>query len=119
MLVTGALATRSKTSFNSLARIVLIPLATAMGIPLAYSDQSIFTTGRSSKFIAGFLGPNQRPQVIVFSFLKRMHSGRFSIVRYTDHRVAPDDLNTGTPSVERLSPSVQDSPGNNPSVSRA
>ena len=73
-----------------------------MDIPMVYSDRSIFTTGRSSKFIAGFLGPNQRPQIIVFSFLKRMRGGRFSIVRYTGHRVAPDDLNTGTPLVERL-----------------
>ena len=72
----GALATRSKMPLSSLARIVLIPQGTVIDIPMVYSDWSIFTTGWRSNFIAGFLGPNQRPQRIVFSFLKRMRTPR-------------------------------------------
>lgn len=37
MLMTGALATRSKMPFSSLARIVLIPLGTVRAIPMVHT----------------------------------------------------------------------------------
>ena len=50
------------------------------------------------------MGPNQRPQRIVFALLVWILGGRLLIVRYTGHRLSGDDLNMGTPSVDRESP---------------
>lgn len=57
-------------------------------------------TGFSRRLTIGFVGPTQTPHKITFSAFIRTCAGRFKITRKTGHKLNPDDLYRGTPSVD-------------------